>query len=351
MIETVPNDMLNLAVRNLKHNSALYLKGNYRIKEPLRCTNKIGVSIFGNHSRIIAAPGFPTDQPMLDCCGTFRSTFNDLWLETDPGSLPAAGLVIGRNATPNGKPMNGGKCPPLNQWHNGECPNGPLDVSKKPPPYNCIAAPWSGGKCLFSNIDIKGTYGVSPYYNCMGENHTFLNSAFRSDNEKPAYVDTCYDFAKLTGLQCINYSNVDKYFYACVFSNGATDAVENGVQLVNLYRSGQNISFRDCYFATGPHPGSTVIDLTQGGENGQTFNLLIDGGRVEIGGKIPIEDPSGIRLLRISRKCEDTRIVGLRYCIESNYVIHLKGKGQLVNPTLSISTKFPNMPLIEDTRP
>ena len=202
-----------------------------------------------------------------------------------------------------------------------------------------------------------GTYDVSPYYNCGGENHTFVNSLFQSHNAKPAYVDTCYDFANLTGLTPAwlkankmneNVSNVDKYFYTCVFSNKLKEPNVGGVQLVNLYRSAQNISFRDCYFHTGPHPGSTVIDLTQG--NGQTFNLLIDGGRVERG---PIEkeyeklyDPSDVRLLRIARQCYDARIVGLRYCIKSDYVIRLEGNGQLDNPTLSISMQ-PDTKLME----
>jgi hypothetical protein len=243
--------------------------------------------------------------------------------------------VIGRYAKPN----EGERCPPKGPWPNKTCSFWPIDISKEPPPYNCASVQSSGGKCLFSNIHIVGTFGVTPYYNCGGENHTFINSLFRSKNKQPAYVDTCFDFAALTGMQCINVSNVDKYFYTCVFSN--TDPIEHPIKLINLYRSQQNISFRDCYFHVGPHPHSTVIDLTQGGVNGQTFNLLIDGGRVEIGGEKELADPSRIRFLRISRKCEDARIVGLRYCIESRGVIDLiqgfERKGQLDNPTLSIS--------------
>jgi hypothetical protein len=355
MTEIVPADKLNdyfEALRGLDPNDpgkqVLYLEGKYEIRETLDCTKKLGVTIFGNHSRIIASKDFPDGKPMLDCCGTFNSTFYDLRLETAPESTPAAGLVIGRYA----KPDNHEKCPPDGPWYGEKCPYGPLDISKAPPPYYCSSVQSSGGKCLFSNIQIVGTFGVTPYYNCGGENHTFINSLFRSKNNQPAYVDTCFDFAALTGIQCINISNVDKYFYTCVFSN--TGPIEHPIQLINLYRSQQNISFRDCYFHVGPHPRSTVIDLTQGGDNGQTFNLLIDGGRVEIGGQKELKNPSGIRFLRISRKCEDARIVGLRYCINSDYVIRIEippeRKGQLDNPTLSISKNWPNTQLIECVR-
>jgi hypothetical protein len=366
MTEKVPANELNdyfKALRGLDPKDTgkqvLYLEGEYEISETLDCTKKLGVTIFGNHSRIIATKDLPVGNPMLDCCGTFNSTFYDLRLETAPESKPAAGLVIGRYA----KPDEGEKCPPGGPWYDKKCPFGPLDISKEPPPYYCSSVQSSGGGCLFSNIHIKGKYGYSPYYNCGGEGHTFINSLFRSKNEQPAYVDTCIDFAALTGMQCINVSNVDKYFYACVFSNGVTDPIGEGVQLVNLYRSQQNISFRDCYFHVGPHPNSTVIDLTQGGDDGQTFNLLIDGGRVERGpiapspkppSPIPMKQeltpkptvqlvyfPNDVRFLRISRKCWDARIVGLRYCIESDYVISLEGKAYLDNPRLSISIPNP----------
>ena len=253
MTDIVPADKLNEYVEGLRSvnpkalnkfkplRQVLYLKGEYRISETLDCTRKLCVTIFGNHSKIIATKDFPKEKPMLDCCGTFNSTFYDLRLETESGSLPKAGLVIGRYA----KPDNGEKpCPPRPWSKRGICPFGPLDISKEPPPYHCSSVQSSGGKCLFSNIHIVGTFGAASHYNCGGENHTFLNSLFRSKNKQPAYVDTSYDFERLTGMQCIPVSNVDKYFYACVFSN--TDPIEHPIQLINLYRSQQNISFRDC---------------------------------------------------------------------------------------------------------